>query len=136
MENIKKYAVIDKQEFYNSNTKVVMIEKCETREEAIERSEELNDQNYMLSHNQYAGIFKAVEIEDDNANYQTWCDGQDWDGCPIEEPTCEEDNAVNCDWAEQKTIESGIGMYITDDEGEYVCSVIEENDAPEKIEYV
>ena len=121
----KKYAVIEKEEYYDGSYKVRMIELCETKECALELAEEKNNEPYYLSHNQHTGYFRAVEIDDDQANYQTWTDAQDWEGCPVEEPTCKEDNAENCTWAEEKAFESGISIYVVSEDGaEYVVSEV------------
>lgn len=70
-----------------------------TREECEEWLEQLNDEPTYLSHGQAGKSYLIAEIVDDDADYQTWLDGLDWDGCPSEDGS---DYDANCAWAEDR----------------------------------
>lgn len=70
-----------------------------TLEECEAWLEELNDAPTYLSHGQASKSNRIAEILDDEADYQGWLDGLDWDGCPSEDGS---DYDANTAWAEDR----------------------------------
>lgn len=71
-----------------------------TIDECNEWIEELNDGPTYLSHGQVSKSYRIAEILDDDADYQGWLDGVDWDGCPSEDGS---DYDANAAWAEDRS---------------------------------
>lgn len=83
-----------------------------TKEECQEWIDEIDRGNIYLNHGEAAKVYYVVEIADDDVDYQTWLDGQDWDRCPFEDPQDDEQIAANCDWAETKNYNNDGLLYI------------------------
>lgn len=70
-----------------------------TLEECVDWLGELNDETTYLSHGQASKSYRIAEILDEDADYQGWLDGLDWDGCPSEDG---DDYDANTAWAEDR----------------------------------
>lgn len=68
-----------------------------TLEECRDWLEELNNEATYLSHGQASKSYRIAEVLDDDADYQGWLDGIDWDGCPSDDGS---DYDANTAWAE------------------------------------
>ena len=114
----KMYAVVKDTQYYHGDVqhpsgyslKVVSMsdEDSETRcvgalDECRQRMEELDQERHYLSHGEASYHYRIVEVLEEDADYQSWLDGVDLDGCPSEDGS---DYDANCAWAEQQAYES------------------------------
>jgi len=74
-----------------------------TLEECQEWLEELNDAPTYLANGQAGETYRIARVLCEDANYQSWLDCQDWEGCPSPDG---EDYEANCRWAENAAYES------------------------------
>jgi hypothetical protein len=74
-----------------------------TLEECEGWLEDLNDEPTYLGHGQASKSYRIAEILDDDADYQGWLDGEDWDGCPSEDGS---DYDANTAWAEDRAYQN------------------------------
>ena len=101
-----KFATVSISTYYGDTPDKAMVEEFFTTKKEAEES--LADSYpLMLGNNEAGRTYQVCEILEEDACYQTWLDGREWDGCPIEEPENDEEHGANASWAEQKSIDEG-----------------------------
>ena len=88
-----------------------------TLEECREWLDILNDKHTYLSHGQAGKSYRIASIEDEDADYNSWLDGVDWDGWPSEDGS---DYDANTSWAEDKAYRHDGILPIADNQGRLI----------------
>lgn len=97
---------------YDDGTETIYTGTLAQCREWVDRLEEVP---YILDHNQASGVYRIAKLLDDDADYQGWLDGLDWDGCPSADGS---DYDANVAWAEDQAYQSDGVIPVTGPNGE------------------
>ena len=127
--NQKKYVLVEYREYYDDTLGVTDGYRLYDNDlmcikEAGEKLKELRNENYYMAHGQAGGYFDIAEVIAEDVEMQYWLDNFDWTGCPHDLPFSEDEHDENIKWAFEKSMLSGINLYVYSDNYDYSYGMI------------